>query len=545
MNRSGKPVNGLLEKGTNCLIVQSKFSEFSYLNYIDVCKIAGAKYPVTPLGLMTVAALLPQQWKFKLVDENVKPLRDEHLEWADIVCTGGMLCQQEGTFSIIDKSHRFGCPVVVGGPDPTSQPSLYQSADYLLCGEGEIAIPNFIKDLDKGCGSGEYKSTEMTDMTQAVVPRFDLVRPKDYLMAGIQFSRGCPFHCEFCDIIELFGRKARTKTAGQIIEEIQCLYELGYRGHVFFVDDNFIGNKRSAKELLTALGEWSETNHYPFYFGTEAPFNIADDEDLLRMMKDVDFRFINIGIESPEDEVLKLAHKEQNLQRPIVKTIKKIYSFGMIVDSGFIIGFDNENDQTAEKIINCIQDSGICMAMIGTLYALPNTQLAKRLKKEGRLFEESTPTADHEIKIDQMSSGLNFMTARPRVDILRDFVRILKYVYDPGHYYQRVTSTSLNLNPANKYRPGISGTLKNAYIFSKVCIKAGFDRTTGWYYWKMLLTVLFRNPRAIESAVTLAVLFVHFQKQSRFIIDRTNKKINDIERCGEDFINRSMLPKEE
>ena len=180
MNHSGKPVNNLLEKGTKCLIVQSKFSKFSYLNYIDVCKIAGAKYPVTPLGLMTVAALFPQQWKFKLVDENVEPLLAEHFEWADIVCTGGMLCQQEGTFSIINKSHQYGCPAVVGGPDPTSQPGLYKSADYLLRGEGEITIPMFIKDLEKGCMSGEYKSTEMADMTKAIVPRFDLIRPKGF-----------------------------------------------------------------------------------------------------------------------------------------------------------------------------------------------------------------------------------------------------------------------------------------------------------------------------------------------------------------------------
>jgi radical SAM superfamily enzyme YgiQ (UPF0313 family) len=536
MNHSGKPVNNLLEKGTKCLIVQSKFSKFSYLNYIDVCKIAGAKYPVTPLGLMTVAALFPQQWKFKLVDENVEPLLAEHFEWADIVCTGGMLCQQEGTFSIINKSHQYGCPAVVGGPDPTSQPGLYKSADYLLCGEGEITIPMFIKDLEKGCMSGEYKSTEMADMTKAVVPRFDLIRPKDYLLVGMQYSRGCPFNCEFCDVIELYGRKPRTKTTDQIINELQNLYKLGYRAHIFFVDDNFIGNKKNAKELLVAIREWSETNHYPFYFGTQAPINIADDEDLLQMMKDVDFRFINIGIETPEDKILKLAQKKQNINRSIRKIIKKIYSYGMIVDSGFIVGFDNENDRTAEKIISCIQDSGICMAMIGTLYALPNTQLAKRLKKEGRLFGESTTITDNTIKIDQMSSGLNFITTRPRVDILKDFVHIIKYVYDPDNYYKRVIYTSLNLNPAKKYRPGIAGILKTAYIFSKVCFKVGLNRKTGWLYWKMLFTVLFRNPRAIESAVTLAVLFVHFYKQSRFIIDITNKKIKYIESCGGEML---------
>jgi radical SAM superfamily enzyme YgiQ (UPF0313 family) len=533
MNHSGKPINNLLEKGIKCLIVQSIFSKFSYLNYIDVCKIAGAKYPVTPLGLMTVAALFPRQWKYKLVDENVEPLLDEHFEWADLVCTGSMLCQQEGTLKVIDKAHKYGCPVVVGGPDPTSQPNLYQSADFLLCGEGETTIPLLINDFEKGCRSGEYHSTEMADMAQAVVPRFDLIRPKNYLLAGIQYSRGCPYNCEFCDVIELYGRKPRTKTADQIIRELQYLYELGHRAHIFFVDDNFIGNKKEAKELLAAIREWSKTNHYPFYFGTQAPITIADDEELLKMMKDVDFRFVNIGIETPENEILELSQKKQNINRPIIENIKKINSYGMIVDSGFIIGFDKENDRTADKIIHCVQDSGICMAMIGTLYALPNTQLAKRLEREGRLFEKGETTTNDAIEIDQMSSGLNFITTRPRVDILKDFLHIIEYVYDPDHYYERATRTSLHLKPALKYRPGMAGILKNAYIFLKVCFIVGFNKTTGWLYWKLLVKVLFRNPRAFESAVTLAALFVHFFKQSRFIIDRTKKKIGYIESFDE------------
>ena len=209
-------MNNLLKKGTRCLIVQSKFSEFSYWNYVDICKITGAKYPAAPLGLLTVAALLPQQWDFKLVDANAESLLAEHFEWADIVCVGGMLPQQQSMLSIIDTAHQHDCPVVVGGPDPSSQPNLYQSADYLVQGEGEVTIPMFIQDLEKGCKSGEYKSDDMADMTEAVVPRFDLIRFQDYIQVGIQYSRGCPFNCEFCDIIELYGRKSRTKTQSSI-----------------------------------------------------------------------------------------------------------------------------------------------------------------------------------------------------------------------------------------------------------------------------------------------------------------------------------------
>ncbi|MFC2170885.1 B12-binding domain-containing radical SAM protein [Calditrichota bacterium] len=230
-----------MKKDTKCLIVQSEFSAFSFWNYTDVCKLLGAKYPAAPLGLLTVAALLPQQWQFKLVDANVEPLLDAHFEWADIVCTGGMLPQQQGIFSVIDKAHQHGCPVVVGGPDPTSQPNFYQSSDYLVLGEGEITIPMFLQDLEKGCESGEYKSAERADMTKAVIPRYDLIRFSDYIQVGMQYSRGCPFNCEFCDIIELYGRKSRTKIPEQIINELQSLYDLGYRGHIDFVDDNLIG----------------------------------------------------------------------------------------------------------------------------------------------------------------------------------------------------------------------------------------------------------------------------------------------------------------
>ena len=306
-------MKNLLEKGTKCLIVQTEFSALSFWNYVDVCKIAGAKYPAAPLSLLTVAALLPKQWEIKLVDANVEPLMVEHFKWADIVCIGGMLPQQQSMIALIDKVHQYGCPVVVGGPDPSSQPHLYQSADYLVQGEGEVTIPMFIEDLEKGCGSGEYKSDERADMTKAVVPRFDLIRFKNYIQVGIQYSRGCPFNCEFCDIIELYGRESRTKTPTQVIKELQTLFDLGYRGHVDFVDDNFIGNKKNVKKVLPVIKEWSKAKKYPFYFSTESSINLADDENLLQMMKDVDFRYVFVGIETPEEEILKLTNKKTDL----------------------------------------------------------------------------------------------------------------------------------------------------------------------------------------------------------------------------------------
>ncbi len=522
-------MKNLLKKDTRCLIIQSEFSAFSFWNYVDVCKMVGAKYPATPLGLLTVAALLPQQWMFKLVDANIEPVLDEHFAWADILCVGGMLPQQSSILSIIDRAHQFNLPVVAGGPDPTSQPDLYQSADYLVLGEGEVTIPMFIADLEKGCTSGEYHSEEKADMIKAVVPRFDLIRFQDYLQVGIQYSRGCPFQCEFCNIVELFGRTPRTKAPEQMLQELQTLYDLGYRGFIDIVDDNFIGNKKNVKNVLTAIREWSERHKYPFYFSTECSINLVDDEHLMQLMKDVDFRYVFIGIETPEKTALIMTNKTANVDKPIEATIKKINSYGIIVDAGFIIGFDHESDQIAENMIRCIQDSGISMALLGMLYALPNTKLSKRLRKEGRLFEDSSKQKADQIMIDQTTNGLNFITTRPRIDILRDFLRVERAIYDPKNYFKRVTYTALQLNWIPKYRPGFIKSLKIGLAFVKLSHQLGKNRSTAWPYYKMLLTVLFRNPKAIEPAINLSAMFIHFYKQSQFIINHITQEIEAVE----------------
>ena len=531
----------LLEKWTNCLLIHPRFSPYSFWNFVDVSKIVGAKYIAAPLGLMTVAALLPKKWEFKLIDTNVEPLLEEHFEWADVVCTGGMLPQQVGLIDIINLCHQKQLPVIVGGPDPTSQPNLYQSADYLVLGEGEITIPMLLNDLEKGCKGGEYISSDFADMTKTVVPRFDLIKFNNYIHLNIQFTRGCPFNCEYCDVIELYGRKPRSKTPEQIIKELQTLYNLNYRGHIDIVDDNFIGNKKYIKTILQVIKEWSETNNHPFYYGIETSINLADDEELLQLMKDVDFRLVFIGIETPEDDVLEKANKKINMNRSIVEATKKISSYGMVVNAGFIIGFDNESDQTAQKMIECIQDSGICVAMFGLMYALPNTQLTKRLKQEGRLFNEFSIFTDNNTQIDQASSGLNFITLRPRINILKDFVDVLKYIYKPEHYYKRIIRTCLYLKIDYKYRHNFVKTLKSLRSFARIIGQVGFNKITGKLFWKMFFTVLFKNPRALEWAVTLSAMFIHFYKHSNFIINLSNQQINYIDKNGEDIYNQHRL----
>jgi radical SAM superfamily enzyme YgiQ (UPF0313 family) len=530
----------LLGGHTKCLLVQTKFSGFSFWNYQEVCDMVGAKYPAAPLGLLTVAALLPQHWIFRLIDENVEPLLDDHLKWADIVCTGGMLPQQKSMLNFIRRAHDLDRIVVVGGPDPTSQPDIYNEADFLVLGEGEITIPMFLNDLQKEAKSGRYFSEEKANMLNAVVPRYDLIRFRNYIMIGLQFIRGCPFNCEFCDVIELYGRIPRFKSSEQVINELQSLYDLGYRGHIDMVDDNFIGNKKKAKELLRELKIWTQNHGYPFYFTTEASINLVDDDELLQLMKEVDFRYVFLGIETPENDTLKLNKKTQNVNKPIDDAVRKLLSFGIVSNGGYIIGFDSESSQIADNMIDSIQKSGICMAMIGLLYALPNTQLTRRLATEGRLFQQSSRSVG-ESDFDQMTSGLNFITLISRADILRNFIRVLNVIYEPSNYYKRIVFTGLNIRPHYKHTPDFRTWLIYMRSFLRVCNKAGFNTATGFYYWRMFFTVIFRNPKGIEAAVNLAAMFIHFRKQKEYIVSTMSHTIGELEKTGEEAYHARMM----
>ena len=527
---------------SKCLLIQTRFSDFSFWNYQDVCKIVGKKYPAAPLGLLTVAALLPQHWEFKLIDENVEPLSDEHLTNADLVCIGGMLPQQKSMLELIERAHRLNCVVVVGGPDPTSQPELYKEADFLVLGEGEITIPLFIEDLKRGATTGKYSSADRADMQKAVIPRYDLIRFDDYIMIGLQYIRGCPFNCEFCDVIELYGRTPRFKTNEQVINELQSLYDLGYRGHIDMVDDNFIGNKKKVKGLLRDIIEWTKVRKYPFYFTTEASVNLADDDELLQLMKEADFRYVFLGIETPDNDTLALNNKTQNVNKPINEAVSKILSYGMVSNGGYIMGFDSDPDQIADLMISSIQDSGICMAMIGLLYGLPTTQLTKRLEKEKRLFHLTSQSlsSDH---IDQTTSGLNFVTLTPRKLVLSRYIEVIDAIFNPSNYYQRVVYTGLNIKSDYKHKPDFKTWLVYMRSFLRVCKIAGFSKETGRLYWKMFFTVIFRNPKGIEAAVNLAAMFIHFQKQKAYIVSVTKKMIEDLERTGEVAFNAKMMGK--
>jgi len=503
--------------------------------------LTGAKYPAAPLGLLTVAALLPRNWELRLVDENVRPLTDSDIAWADIVLSGGMLPQQASILAVIDRAHAAGKPVVLGGPDPSEQPGMYDRADYLVLNEGELTVPLFLADLECGAGSGVYRSNERADMAKAVVPRFDLIRFRDYIQVGIQFSRGCPFNCEFCDIIELYGRRPRNKTPEQVLVELQTLYDLGYRGHIDFVDDNLIGHKSRALAALEAIADWSKRHKYPFYFTTEASINLACEPELLRLMRACDFRYVFVGIESPDDQVLIQAQKSQNRDVSVPEAVRTLTDSGLIVNGGFILGLDGESPNTAGNIIKLIEDSGICLAMVGTLYALAQTQLSRRLQQEGRLFDSGRRTIDAAVDIDQTTSGLNFVTDRPRASILADQARVVRHIYEPEQYFAKVLLTALNLKPAYKHRAGFREALKLGLAFLRVCRRAGFNRRYGRLYWKTLVQVLFRNPAAIDVVVNLAAMYLHFSKQSEYVVGALDAAAEHIRTFGEDRYNALMV----
>ena len=363
--------------------------------------------------------------------------------------TGGMLPQHNDLVEVIRLARAHGKPVAVGGPGPTSVPEAYRQADFQVLGEAEGIIDEFVAAWDQGARSGVFTAEKFqADVTKSPIPRFDLLNFSYYLHIGVQFSRGCPFTCEFCDIIELYGRVPRTKTTPQMLAELDRLYELGYRGHVDFVDDNLIGNKKAVKAFLPHLARWLEEHDYAFEFTTEASLNLADDAELLQLMNKANFIGLFTGIESPDPETLVQMKKKQNTRRNIAESVHRIYAAGMFVTAGFIVGFDNEKAAMADAMIDLIEDAAIPVAMVGLLFALPNTQLTRRLAKEGRLHElpEMVPTDF----ADQCTNGLNFDTLRPRREILEDYRRVLDRIYDPVSFATRLRRLSDLLDNSNR-----------------------------------------------------------------------------------------------
>ena len=534
-SNSNDTLDGSPDGPIRCLLIQPEFEQTNYWNFVESAKAIGAKATAPPLGLMTVAAMLPESWDIRLADLNVGPMSEGDWAWADVICTGGMLPQQPGILELIEKAKADNKFVAVGGPDPTSQPQIYSDADAVVMGEGELTIPMWLDAWREGNPRGVFESKLKPDVTTTPTPRFDLIDFNDYLHVGVQSSRGCPYNCEFCDIIELFGRRPRVKKPEQFLAELQRLYDLGYRGWVDFTDDNFIGNRKLIKPLLVALKQWNEDHNYPFVFSTEASVNLADDDELLQLMQDVQFRYVFLGIESPDEETLIHTQKRINTVHPLIERVRKIYSYGISIAAGLIIGFDTDKPGTDGPMIKFIQESGISLSMVGLLSALPNTQLTRRLTKERRLIDAnhqwiSDPEEVYELRSteskDQTISGLNFVTTRDRVEIYRELRNIIEAVYSPEAFMGRVMDTAKRMNIQNKHVPNAWEFRRMFKGFRTTVWRLLADRRTRYLYAKNFFRAAMMGPTKFEYAHTIMGSFLHFDLQTQRILESLDLSID-------------------
>ena len=519
----------LTSRPTNLLMVYPRFATGAFWNFQAACELFGARYPTAPLGLITAAAMLPKNWTVRLIDRNTSELQDSDLDWADLVMTGGMITQHLDAVEILELCRARGKPVAIGGAGVTSAPYAFTKANFQILGEAEAVIDQFVAAWESGAREGIFEAPKFTiDVTKTPIPRFDLLKFDDYLYVGVQFSRGCPFTCEFCDIIELYGRVPRTKTNAQMLAELDRLYELGYRGHVDFVDDNLIGNKKAVKAFLPELKKWLEAHDYPFEFTTEASINLADDPDLLRLMNEANFVGVFVGIESPDPETLIQMKKKQNTRRSIPDSIHRIYAAGMFVTAGFIVGFDSEKGSIADPMVKLIDDSAIPVAMVGLLYALPMTQLRRRLEQEGRLH----PVPDSAPKEDQCTHGLNFETKRPRREILLDYRNILEKIYDPVAYAGRLSQLIDMLDNTGRVRQmqGADsrgrGKLGNMELVQRLSAKLPEPKRL---FWETFMRCVKTNPKSVRYIVLLLALYMHLGPFSRYVIKRIDEMIADLD----------------
>ncbi len=481
------------------LLVYPQYPD-TFWSFKHILKFVSKKAAYPPLGLLTIAAMLPEEWEKRLIDMNVSPLRDKDIEWADYVFISAMLVQKDSVREVIKHCKRLNRKIVAGGPLFTAGCEEFEDVDHLVLNEAELTLPPFLKDLKNGCAKHIYSTEEYADITRTPVPLWDLINMKHYATMSIQYSRGCPYDCEFCDIPVLYGHRPRTKETGQMLREFDALYEQGWRGSVFIVDDNFIGNKVKVKEMLPAVIKWMEERDFPFSLITEASLNLADDEELMNLMAAAGFKKVFIGLETPSEESLAECGKFQNKRLDMIAAVKKIQNHGMQVLGGFIVGFDNDPPSIFETQINFIQNLGVVTAMVGLLQALPKTKLYNRLKEEGRLLKTGSG--------DNTDGSLNFIPKMNTEVLINGYKQILKTIYSPRKYYERIITF------LEEYKPRQRGKihLKDIEAFLKSVWYLGIVGEWRRYYWKLVVKSLIKYRQAFPEAIELAIRWFHFRK---------------------------------
>ena len=523
----------------NILMLYPKFPEQTFWNTAGSIKfMLGRKAIMPPLGLLTIASYLPQDFALRLIDRNVSEEAAADWDWADIVVISVMLAQQADYRRCVSLAKMRGKPIALGGPFTHAMPEIAcADADWVCFGEAETIIEQLISDLRAGRRGQRYQGGSGTDMESVRVPRFELLpNVNDYATMALQFSRGCPFKCEFCDIIEIYGRVPRTKRPEQVCAELAMLEGLGFEGYVFMVDDNFIGNKKKAKGMLAELASWNRCHKYPFRYYTEASINLADDEELLERMSEADFFHVFIGIETSDPKLLKLTHKMQNIPGDLLQKLARIRQHGLHITAGFIVGFDGEDGSVFEAQRKFIQASGIGVAMVGLLQAIPHTQLSRRLKAEGRLIENLG------VSVNLTLEGINFIpsgevTKRQYLEKYRDLVHGL---YQPEAYFARILPALLQLRSrpptGAKWRQGarlLPVLLKEIYYFG---IKTS---TISLNFWKSFVQLICRNPTALESFVFDTAFFHHLHRHVDYIQEEITQYLSAP--CPDDVLDETVV----
>jgi radical SAM superfamily enzyme YgiQ (UPF0313 family) len=507
-------------RARNVLMVYPRFVADSFFNFRAACEAIGRRSAAAPLGLITVAALLPPEWSVRFLDRNIDELTERDLAWADLVMTGGMIVQQRDTLDIIGMCRARAIPVAVGGPDATSSPHVYREADFQVIGEAEDIMADFVAAVDGGAEHGVFEAAKFQiDVRKSPIPRFDLLKLENYLSVGVQFSRGCPFTCEFCDIIELYGRMPRTKANDQMLAELDALYRLGWRGMVEFVDDNLIGNKKALKKFLPELARWLQARGYPFEFATEASINLADDDELLDLLRQANFFTVFVGIESPDSDTLIAARKKQNTGRSIAESIHKIHAAGIFVSAGFIVGFDTEDSSVSGAMVALIEDAALPVCMVALLSALPNTQLTRRLAKEGRLHR------DYEIiHLSNLNFTLNFETRRPAIEVMRDCQAVIRQIYDAPSYFGRVRRLARTLD--YRGRRATTPIRRDLHDASRLVWHAMVrDTSMRSEVWKTVVDCLWHNPRSLRAVLKLSLVYLHLGPFSRYAVNVLDQRM--------------------
>jgi radical SAM superfamily enzyme YgiQ (UPF0313 family) len=478
----------------------------TYWSFRHALKFVSKKAASPPLGLLTIASMLPASWERKLVDLNIRSLHDAEIRWADYVFIGAMSVQSTSARQVLERCKNLDKKMVAGGPLFTADPDSWADIDHLVLNEAEITLPWFLADLESGRPERIYQTSAFADMGSSPPPDYSLIRTSNYAQLSLQYSRGCPFDCDFCEITALLGRKVRLKSTRQIIEELGIIYQTGFRGNVFFVDDNFIGNRKRLKEqLLPAITSWNKSHKYPFTYTTEASIDLSDDAELMAAMALASFEKVFVGIETPDEASLKECNKRLNTGRNLLESVGLIQEAGIEVTAGFIVGFDNDTSTIFQRQIDFIQQSGIITAMVGLLNAPSRTRLYKRLKEEGRILWT------HEG--DNTNYSMNFIPRMNKELLLEGYQKIVSSIYSSKAYNERLKSFLKNFKPRVASRKRIN--MENIMAMLRSVLYLGILDKSRMDYWKLVFWSLGKRPDLLPLAVTYSIYGYHFRKVYR------------------------------